>query len=139
MTSEHYETDLAAARVAIDHRIPQDGYPEDEREKVINDALNNTWTEGKSLDEWVDAAIRRITGRKRFTIQHSEHGTTFAESDSARWIARKWVGMGELTRRDHSLVDSQGDRLMLVERGPDWYRIGYVDGGIIEGAGGEKL
>lgn len=55
-TEQTYANDLDDARAMMATRIPQAGFPEGEREKVISDALNNTWVEGMALDEWVDAA-----------------------------------------------------------------------------------
>lgn len=59
-TEQTYEADLPAARDRIDGRIPQSGWMEGEREKSINDALNNAWREGLTLDEWAGAAARLL-------------------------------------------------------------------------------
>lgn len=57
---------------------------------------------------------------------HIEH-----ESDSPVGIAKAWLGLGPLGRRDHILIDSTNGEPMILEHGPDWYRLGYASGGVV--------
>jgi hypothetical protein len=59
-TEQTYDSDLQAARSLLEEQVPAAGWPEGEREKAMNDALNNEWNEGMTLEEWVDAAARRL-------------------------------------------------------------------------------
>lgn len=57
---------------------------------------------------------------------------TFA-TDSAREAAAEWLGLGESVRRESVLLDAEGGvRPLVVDVGPDWWRIAYLDGGTID-------
>jgi hypothetical protein len=55
-TEETYDEDLAAAREELDEMTPEDGWPEGEREKAMEDALANSWSEGMTVGEWAEVA-----------------------------------------------------------------------------------
>lgn len=59
-TEQTYDRDLMAARELLDARIPEAGFPEGERDKAIADALNNTWSEGMTVEEWACAAAQML-------------------------------------------------------------------------------
>lgn len=59
-TTLRYDDDYDPAAAALDRRVSRDGWPEGEREKALADALNNEWTEGLSVGQWVDRAARRL-------------------------------------------------------------------------------
>jgi len=58
-TESNYDADLEQAKEMIEQRVDfseADG----EMEKWAMDKLNNTWVEGISVDEWVDAAAKAL-------------------------------------------------------------------------------
>ncbi len=54
-----YDVALTEAVNLLDGRCPL-LWMEGEREKAMNDALNNAWYEGITVQEWVDAAARQL-------------------------------------------------------------------------------
>lgn len=56
MTTENYDETLAEAYEILNARVPVEGWPEGEREKAMNDALDNVWGEGMTVEEWAAAA-----------------------------------------------------------------------------------
>lgn len=76
---------------------------------------------------------------KRFEIRNlaaphtaGERTVTFA-TDSAREAAAEWLGLGQSVRWESVLLDAEGGvRPLVVDVGPDWWRIAYLDGGTIE-------
>lgn len=54
-----YDSDLAAAEALYDTQESRDGYPAGEYEKTRADRLNNAWSEGITVEQWVARALGR--------------------------------------------------------------------------------
>lgn len=60
---QNYDETLAAAREVLGTMLfRRAGWPEGEREKALDDALNNTWHEGLTVVEWANAACDLLMG-----------------------------------------------------------------------------
>ena len=65
-TTATYEADLAAAEQMLLPRIAAAAATEtaqflsEQLGKSLKDALNNTWVEGLTIDQWVEMAIARV-------------------------------------------------------------------------------
>uniref|UniRef100_A0A6M3LM48 Uncharacterized protein n=1 Tax=viral metagenome TaxID=1070528 RepID=A0A6M3LM48_9ZZZZ len=68
MKTEDYYSDLEQAQKILIEKIGENRYEEIEIELdgqwngIVNDALNDTWHEGDTLEEWVSATMEQIKG-----------------------------------------------------------------------------
>lgn len=59
-TAENYDVTLEQAIAMLRDRVSPNSFPEGEYEKVLDDELNNCWTDGVAVEEWVQRAAERF-------------------------------------------------------------------------------